>query len=334
MNIMKTKMSSRDRVFTALKRQIPDMVPILEWTIDERVIKKIDNSLTYEDFVEQYDLDAVCARENQQLVKLDDLHLQDEWGVINRASEAVLMPVKCAIEKPEDLKKLKVPDVHADHRQKAFVFVMRAVFMNSTHLRGMDNFFVDIYERPGFVEDLLDIVSDYNFKLGVRAIEEGAEIITFGDDYAGSQNLLMSPDHFERFIFPRLKKFVDNYKEMNVFCVKHSDGNIRPILDALIDLGFHALNPFEPLAGFDIGEVKKTYGDKVCIIGNIDCAHLLTNKLPEDVETEVKRCINLDAPGGGYILSSSNTIHSSVRAENFLAMINACRRYGKYPLNF
>jgi uroporphyrinogen decarboxylase len=82
----------------------------------------------------------------------------------------------------------------------------------------------------------------------------------------------------------------------------------------------------------DIAEVKKKYGAKVCIIGNIDCGDLLTNGTPEQVMEAVKTCISKASQGGGHIMSSSNSIHSGVKPENFLALIEATKNFGKYPL--
>jgi uroporphyrinogen decarboxylase len=82
----------------------------------------------------------------------------------------------------------------------------------------------------------------------------------------------------------------------------------------------------------DIGVVKREYGDRVCLIGNIDCGHLLPHGTAEEVEAAVKECIAQAAIGGGFILSSSNSIHSSVNPENYRAMIEATRKFGSYPL--
>jgi uroporphyrinogen decarboxylase len=98
----------------------------------------------------------------------------------------------------------------------------------------------------------------------------------------------------------------------------------------IVDAGVDGVNPIEPAAGMDIGEVKQKYGHRVCLIGNIDCSCLLPEGSVEEVEAAVKECIRKAAPGGGYIISSSNSIHSSVKPENYLAMIQATRKYGRY----
>ncbi|MDP6360158.1 MAG: uroporphyrinogen decarboxylase family protein, partial [Planctomycetota bacterium] len=91
-----------------------------------------------------------------------------------------------------------------------------------------------------------------------------------------------------------------------------------------------AINPIEPAAGMDIAEVKKLYGDLVAIVGNIDCGDLLCNGTPEQVREKVRWTIEAAGAGGGFILSSSNSIHSSVKPENYLAMAEACREFGNY----
>ena len=114
--------------------------------------------------------------------------------------------------------------------------------------------------------------------------------------------------------------------------LKHTDGNIWPILPQLIDADIDALCPLEPKAGMDIGEVKEKYGDQIALVGNIDVADLLPNGSREEVDASVKECISKASPGGGHILSSSNTIHYDVNPDNYLEMINALRKYGNYPI--
>jgi len=100
----------------------------------------------------------------------------------------------------------------------------------------------------------------------------------------------------------------------------------------IVETGVDAINPLEPVAGMDIAEVKRRYGDQVCLIGNIDCGELLSRGTPQQVRQVVQETIRQAAPGGGYIMSSSNTIHSSVKPENYQAMIEATHLYGAYPL--
>ena len=186
--------------------------------------------------------------------------------------------------------------------------------------------------EPQFASDLLDIVLDVNMQVARNAIRAGADIIVLGDDYAGNNGPLMSPNIFKKFILPRLKKMVRTIHEEGGLVVKHSDGNLWPILEDIVNAGVDGINPLEPVAGMDIGEVKKKYGDRVCIIGNIDCGHLLSWGKEDEVRMAVKNCIARTGKRGGYILSSSNSIHSSVNPKNYLVMIETAKECGQYPL--
>ena len=105
-----------------------------------------------------------------------------------------------------------------------------------------------------------------------------------------------------------------------------------PILEYWIDCGIDCIDPIDPLSGMDLALVKQKYGHRICIKGNVDCTKTLVYGTGQAVEEEVKACIRQAARGGGYILSSSNMIHSGVKPENYVAMIEALRKYGQYPI--
>jgi len=141
---------------------------------------------------------------------------------------------------------------------------------------------------------------------------------------------MMSPDHFREYIFPNLKRCVDAAHEAGAYVVKHTDGNIMSVIDMIVEAGIDALNPLEPQAGMDIGLIKDQYGDRIAIVGNIDCGYLLSEAPVEEVRQVTRETIEIAAPGGGYCLSSSNSIHSSVKPENFMAMVETLRECGEY----
>ncbi|RLG07058.1 MAG: hypothetical protein DRN59_01955 [Thaumarchaeota archaeon] len=78
--------------------------------------------------------------------------------------------------------------------------------------------------------------------------------------------------------------------------------------------------------------MKERYGDKVCIMGNVDCRYVLPFGSEEEVRREVRRCIDAAAKNGGYILTSSNSLHANVKPENIMIMVDEARRYGRYPI--
>jgi uroporphyrinogen decarboxylase len=123
---------------------------------------------------------------------------------------------------------------------------------------------------------------------------------------------------------------MQGYKELGLYVIKHTDGNIWPIIDMIIDSGIDCLDPIDPQAGMDLAEVKEKYGHRVAIKGNVDCAQLLTFGTPQEVIEVTKGALRQGMPGGGFILSSSNSIHSGVKPENYIAMVQTLHEFGKY----
>ena len=205
--------------------------------------------------------------------------------------------------------------------------------MWSAYLMGIENILMGFLTEPDLVEEVMDKVLDCNMAIVRRAIRAGAEVIVLGDDYAGNLGPLMSPAVFRDFILPRLSKMIAMIHEEGAFCIKHSDGNLYSLLDMIVSAGPDGINPIEPVAGMELKRVKELVGDKVCLSGNIDCGQLLPHGSPEEVRQAVRQAIADAGPGGGYILSSSNSVHSSCDPRNLVAMVEACREFGAYPLS-
>ena len=109
----------------------------------------------------------------------------------------------------------------------------------------------------------------------------------------------MSPRHFKRFVFPPLKAMVTESKTRGAYCLKHTDGNIWKIFDMIVESGIDGIHPLEPVAGMDIGEAKLKYGDRITVMGNVDCGYTLSWGTAEEVRKAVRDCIKKAAPGGG-----------------------------------
>ena len=109
---------------------------------------------------------------------------------------------------------------------------------------------------------------------------------------------------------------------------------LAPMIPAIMveQVGIDGLHAIEPTAGMDIGRLKKEYGQRIALLGNIDCGDVLTHGPPEKIRSEVRRVIREVSPGGGHIFSSSNAIHGGVPLEHLQAMLAAARDFGRYPI--
>lgn len=198
---------------------------------------------------------------------------------------------------------------------------------------GWENMFRYMFTKPEFVKKVLEDSTNFLIELGKACIDLGAEVLLDWDDYGYVKGPMMSPKQFKEFIFPCLKKAADEFHRRGALLMVHSDGDIRLLMDMIIEAGVDAIQPLEPKAGMDIKEVAEKWGDQICLVGNVDVAHLLPFGTTEEVAQEVKRAIAAAAPGGGYMLGSGHQINDWCKPENFLAQIKAGKRFGKYPLN-
>lgn len=150
-------------------------------------------------------------------------------------------------------------------------------------------------------------------------------------DYCFNTGPFLSPRLFGELITPYLARLTKAYREMGFYVIKHTDGNIMPIIDQLVETHPHALHSLDPQGGIDLAEVKQLYGDQVCLIGNVNCAMLDTGSEEEVVESAC-HALKHGMPGYGYIFSTSNCIYTGMRLSRYELMLEVWRRKGNYPV--
>ncbi|HHU77669.1 MAG TPA: hypothetical protein GXZ29_02135 [Clostridiales bacterium] len=150
-------------------------------------------------------------------------------------------------------------------------------------------------------------------------------------DYCFNTNPFLRPSMFAEFVTPYLAKTIEAYRSMGLYSIKHTDGNIMPIIDQLVQCKPDALHSLDPQGGVDLAYVKKTYGDQVCLIGNVNCA-LLQNGTEEEMSADVLRSLRDGMSGGyGYIFSTSNCIYTGLALSRYETMHKLWREHGIYP---
>ena len=148
-------------------------------------------------------------------------------------------------------------------------------------------------------------------------------------DYCLNTGPFMSPNQFSEFVTPYLAELIEGYRDMGFYSIKHTDGNIMPIIDQLVECNPHALHSIDPQAGVDIAEVKRLYGDKVCLIGNVNCG-LLDTGTEEEARESARYALKSGMPGGGYIFSTSNCVYTGMRLSRYEAILDVWRNEGNY----
>jgi uroporphyrinogen decarboxylase len=204
-------------------------------------------------------------------------------------------------------------------------------------LRGLERMLMDVVLEPDFVAALLDRLLEINLAATRRfldAVGPYIQVFRTGDDLASQEGPLMSPAAFRALIKPRYKRYFDFVRsrtDAKIFF--HSCGNVVEFIDDLVECGVDILNPVQVSAMGDTAALKARFGRKVVFWGGVDTQRVLPYGTPADVEAEVRRRIRDLAPGGGYVLAAVHNIQPDVPPENILAMADATRRFGGYPLS-
>ncbi len=338
-------MTSRERVLAALKIQQPDRVPWVESSVHNTLAEKL---LKRSDF-EKANVTQLFAMPGSRIppavlevLALDNLNFSvaPPRFVVSQNVEGMDMVIDGLIKTEADLAKVVLPDPESDEfyrPAKEFISRYRSsgkalgittrLGVSTTYLSmGMTHFSLQIYENRDFVLKLMDIFIDWACKAIPKINELGFDFMIIPEDLAWKQGPLFSPKMFRELFLPRMKRAAERIKMPWIY---HSDGNLLPILDDLLTLGMNGLANIEPSA-MDINVLKKKYGKRLCLVGNIDLHYTLTRGTPEETEAEVKKRIQEVGPGGGYILASSNSLAPYCKPENVLAMQRALLKYGSY----
>lgn len=148
-------------------------------------------------------------------------------------------------------------------------------------------------------------------------------------DYCFNTGPFLSPAKFSEFVAPYLAELTKGYRDLGYYVIKHTDGNIMPIIDQLVQTKPHALHSLDPQGNVDIAEVKQRYGKELCLIGNVHCGMMDTGTA-DQVEEAATYALRHGMPGGGYIFSTSNCIYTGMPLANYERMLEVWRREGEY----
>jgi uroporphyrinogen decarboxylase len=213
------------------------------------------------------------------------------------------------------------------------IAILGKIFTCVWWLMGFEGMSLALADDPDLVPTVFEKVGKFQFRVFENMLRfDSIGVIWHADDIAYSTALLVSPRILRAHLFPRYKEMNRIAHERGVLAVYHSDGALQQVMEDIIDCQFDGLNPIEPKA-MDINEVKRKYGARISLLGNIDLGYTLTRGTPEEVKAEVRQRIHDLAPGGGYAVASSNSVPEYVPLANYNALRQAAFEYGCYPIS-
>ena len=352
----------------AMNGEMPDRVPVFDFLEGKNIFKEVLGidvdvpdggdvarcSMSLEFDGAFIGFGGFSGTEEMQLeageVYIGDVY-KDEWGVSYK-NTGVSWPWDAPCSHPIDTRddydiwKINIPDPHKEGRlidikkaidvSKGNMAIMGGVvgpLTTATFLLGFTGTCLKFIDEPGFLEELFQVSNDF-YGIGIdKMIEAGADAICICEDLGYKTGTFVSPKMYRKHLFPYLADLVDRSRKKGIPVFLHSDGNINEILDDLIGLGISTLHPIEKKSHMDIGKIRKRYGTKICLSGNIDASETLPYGTVERIEQEVKETIHAAGRKGAFILASDSDYHDGIPPKNFIAMIEAAKKYGEYPIS-
>jgi len=211
------------------------------------------------------------------------------------------------------------------------------LFEDAWALRGFENFLADLILNPDFVHALLRHVLEIRKAMMGRYLKlvgKYLDVVYIADDVTMQTGPFMSPETYRRLIRPYQKEFLQFTKERTqAKLFYHCCGNVVPLLEDFIEMGADIINPVQVSAReMDTKVLKERFGDRASFWGAVDTQHVLPHGLVEEVEAEVRQRIHDLGPGGGFVLAAVHNIQPDVSPQNIIAVAEAARKFGAYPL--
>ncbi|TFG62902.1 MAG: hypothetical protein E4H36_06920, partial [Spirochaetales bacterium] len=340
-------MTHKERMLTVLwDKKIPDKLPHGDVTVDPAIARKVfgetipeeqGNFLVYwmtEKFSDRFfdrhlrlreflgfDFAHVFPRE--PLIKIGETPegypiIKDVWGgkvaAAPNSTEELEPPIP-DLSKASDYVFPKVEDFAYDNLERWVkesdlftVCQLDTGFFKIYLLLGFNRYMDAIYEYADELKLLMERLTELQINIAKEAVRRGADCIWLANDFAFNQGPFISPQMLYDLDFQYEKKIVDAVHKLGVPCVLHACGNQTKTLDMVVDMGIDALHAMQPSASNDIRDIKKRYGKRISLIGNVDISRLLPFGTPWEIDQNIKGLIKDVGKDGGYVLTTCNGI--------------------------
>lgn len=344
--------SDINRLLKVLRHQEADRLPHLEVRVTSRPVYEyvLEHKLEYD--VVDARLGGPSIRPEDQVefaqrLGMDAVACNFSWrpnNIFKRAADGSEHYVDGSVKCWADLDHLEPPPSLADQLSYlerylratqgtgVGVFANFTSFFDSAMLATgvMDAFYLFYDNRP-LLEKLMDLLLDHQERVMRAVCDRFAGDLAFvliSDEVAHNAGPLIHPDMFMEIFPQRMQRLIAPAQEHGKLVAFHTDGRIDRLISILYEIGFDILHPVQPEAN-DIFTLRKQWAGKMALVGNVPTSLLAFGHREEIEETVKEYCVRL-APGGGFVLGSSNCISEHIPPENFVTMTQAVHKFGRY----
>lgn len=333
-------MTSRERVLTALRREIPDRVPWIEGIVDDSLASRLCGETINVNWDIAPDGTPVASGTylaDQQKKVCRALGKDNiNWNAFapvyaGRTSlQGVVVVGEGLVHTRDDLKLMQFPDMDApgfldsardfiaNKEDYCALAAIRLGIGATLMTMGLQAFSYAMADDPDLILEILHRYEDWTARLAPRLAEIGFDAFWAFDDIAFNSGPMFSPDFYRTTILPSQRAVA---AALPLPLITHSDGDMTPVLDDWLTHGQVAIHPLQPDV-MDIAQVKRDYGHRVCLVGNIFMDDLV-HRQPHEITAQVNDRLTTIGAGGGYLISSSNSLTADMKLENVRAMADA-----------
>jgi hypothetical protein len=279
----------------------------------------------------------------------------EEWGIqrkLGSKGKSVLRQFYFthhpweAFTTPQQVQQTKLPDLDAPgrfdlaqtiiqtHKDRHLIWgsLGHILWTKGWELRGMMRLMKDLHTNPDMANTILDKLLEYNLEKAERLLSLGCDGLSVSEDWGNNYSMFINPTLWRQYFKPRYRAIFEKAKQRGKLVFFHSDGNITPIVEDLVEIGVDCLNPVQPECMNQV-EIKQQYGKQITIDTGVSNQHTLPNGTPQEVRDETLHAIRHLAPGGGFVYGTSHFALYDVPIENVIALYDTMKTYGTYPIS-
>jgi uroporphyrinogen decarboxylase len=351
-------MDARERVLVALDGGVPDRVPCAMGFFQVDLQDLLPPEVYRQDLVDAHFVSFPLSPEEQALRKRMAPYPYDtrlgtpaqrltyaRWNY-RPETPAQRNPLARA-QSLDDLRAFPFPDTDTPYHPKGLedeVAAWRAqglavggnlphlggeLFEAAWRLRGLENFLLDLIERPAWADYVLDRLAGLARRNAEALAAAGVDVLALDDDIGMPCTMFISPAMWRRFFKPRLAGIIQGARSIkaDLRVLYHSDGHIEPIVGDLIEIGVNALNPLQP-EHMDAARIRQKYGPRLALWGTVGYQTTFSFGTPQEIESEVRERVATLGRAGLVLCPAYDVDEPDIPWENVAAFLEAVRRYG------
>jgi uroporphyrinogen decarboxylase len=203
------------------------------------------------------------------------------------------------------------------------------LFEAAWRLRGLENFLLDLLERPEWADYLLDRLAELARRNAETLARAGVDVLALDDDVGMPGTMMIGPHTWRAFFKPRLAAIIQAARAIkpDLRILFHSDGYFEPIVGDLIELGVEAINPLQP-EHMDPQRIRRRFGTRLALWGTVGRQTTFSFASSAEIRLEIRHRIETLGRDGLVLCPAYDIDEPDIPWENVAAFLEAVAEYG------